>query len=168
MFKKFFPQDKNYILESVQLSLEQELLQYLVDFVKVEYLLRSNPLGLADATSTRIQEFELANIEQLKEFYLNLMAVYRYTHYHDNQLEFIFDGRDPAEKYQEEWTQAFRKYTRELALNDNFLRTVLDLTVFYPEDYTPQMAGLRLSSFISRKFELRFDPAKGIQRVKVA
>jgi hypothetical protein len=36
VLRKFFPLDKNYILEEAQLSLEHTLLQYLVDFVKIE------------------------------------------------------------------------------------------------------------------------------------
>jgi hypothetical protein len=45
---------------------------------------------------------------------------------------------------------------------------VLELTVFYPEDYTPQMAGLRLSAFISRQFEVKIDANKGISKKNVA
>jgi hypothetical protein len=44
--RKFFPRDKNYVLEDAQLSLENPLMTYLVDFVKVEHLLHNNPLGI--------------------------------------------------------------------------------------------------------------------------
>ncbi|HEX6891063.1 MAG TPA: hypothetical protein VF141_10220, partial [Chryseolinea sp.] len=72
MLRKFFPRDKNYILEQAQLSLQEPLLQYLVDFVKVEYLLRSNPLGIADETTKRIQEHNDTEFSHLYEFYVNL------------------------------------------------------------------------------------------------
>jgi hypothetical protein len=168
VLRKFFPRDKNYILEEAQLSLQQELLQYLVDFVRVEYLLRSNPLGISDDTSKRIELHTSTEFSHLDEFYLNLAGVYRFTHYSDNQLQFIFDGRDDSIKYREEWSVAFKKWVKDFCKHDTFIRAVLELTVFYPEDYTPQMAGLRMSAFITRFFDLKIDPQKGIVRTKVA
>mgnify|MGYP001225569100 CR=1 FL=1 len=168
MLRKFFPRDKNYILENVQLSLEESLLQYLVDYVKVEYLLKCNPLGLDDDTSRRVRQHETTSVEQLREFYLILSGVYRFLYYGDNQLTFIFDGRDDELKYAEEWCETFRKWAKEFCRSENFIRAVLELTVFYPEDYTPQMAGLRMSAFITKTFDVKLDPQKGLVRVKVA
>ena len=168
MLRKFFPSDKNYILEEAQLSLEDSLLQYMVDGVKVSYLMRFNSLGLVDDASRRIQEHKNSDYSHLCQFYRDLAGVYRFKYYHDNQLEFIFDGRDANEKYQEEWTGAFRQWVKEFCKHEHFLRAILELTVFYPEDYTPQMVGLRLSSFITKFFEVKIDPQKGICRIKVA
>jgi hypothetical protein len=168
VLRKFFPHDKNYILEEVQLSLENYLLHYLVDYVKVEYLMRFNSLGLQDDTARRIENHTASDYSHLHEFYLNLAGVYRFKFYSDNQLEFIFDGRDPAKKYQEEWTVAYRQWVKVFCRHEQFIRAILELTVFYPEDYTPQMAGLRLSSFITKFFEVKIDPQKGITRIKVA
>ena len=168
MLRKFFPRDKNYILEETQLSLENTLLHYLVDFVKVEYLMRFNSLGLVDDTAQRIKDHTQSDLAHLHEFYLNLAGVYRFNYYGDNQLEFIFDGRDPREKYNEEWPSTFRQWVKEFCQHEQFIRAILELTVFYPEDYTPQMAGLRLSSFITKNFEVKIDPQKGIIRIKVA
>jgi hypothetical protein len=168
VLRKFFPRDKNYILEEAQLSLEQELLQYLVDFVRVEYLMRSNPLGISDDTSRKIELHSGTEFSHLHEFYLNLAGVYRFHHYSDNQLQFIFDGRDDAVKYRQEWSAAFKKWVKDFCKHDTFIRSVLELTVFYPEDYTPQMAGLRMSVFITKFFEVKIDPQKGITRIKVA
>ncbi|MBL0742311.1 hypothetical protein [Chryseolinea lacunae] len=168
MLRKFFPRDKNYVLEEVQLSLEKSLLNYLVDFVKVEYLLRCNPLGLKDDTSQKIQSHKAAQYEHLHEFYLNLAGLFRFKYYSDNQLEFLFDGNDDARKYTEEWTAMFKRWVKEFCKHDNFTRAVLELTVFYPEDYTPQMAGMRLSIFITKFFEVKIDPHKGIIKKSVA
>lgn len=168
VLRKFFPRDKNYILEQAQLSLENTLLHYLVDFVKVEYLMRFNALGLVDDTSRRIEQHQGSDYTHLHEFYLSLAGVYRFKYYGDNQLEFLFDGRDPAEKYREEWTATFRQWVKEFCKHEAFIRAILELTVFYPEDYTPQMAGLRLSTFITRTFDVKVDPQKGISRIKVA
>lgn len=168
MTRKFFPRDKNYILEKAQLSLEQNLLQYLVDYVKVEYLLRYNPLGIDDDTARRIEAHRDADFSHLHEFYVTLTGVYRFMFYSDNQLTFIFDGRDDFSKYREEWDGAFRKWVKDFCRHENFIRSVLELTVFYPDDYTPQMAGMRMSVFITRFFELKLDPQKGLVKQKVA
>ncbi|MFZ6013176.1 MAG: hypothetical protein ACOYXT_22725 [Bacteroidota bacterium] len=168
MLQKFFPRDKNYILKEAQLSLEESLLLYLVDYVKIEFLLHHNPLGLQDDIASRIQDHKPGDLRHLHEFYLNLMAVFRYTHYSDNQLEFIFDGKDDFEKYREEWTVKFKAWVKEFCKHHNFLRAVLDLTVFYPADSPVIMVDNRMNAFISRYFEVKIHPLKGIQKKSVA
>lgn len=168
MLRKYFPRDKNYILEKAQLSVREALLQYLVDFVKVEYLLRFNPLGLSDDTCLKIQTHAGSNFDQLDEFYLSLAGVFRYKYYSSNQLEFLFDGRSDFEKYQDEWSAEFKRWAKDLCRQESFIRAILELTVFYPDDYTPQMAGLRLSIFVTRFFEVKIDPLKGILKRGVA
>lgn len=164
MVRKFFPLDKNYILERVQFSLEQELLQYLVDFVKVEYLLKNNPLGIRDKTADMIRDHESADFKHLHGFYMTLMGIFRYTYYHDNQLTFLFSGEDDEIKYSREWTNQFRKWTKAFCQHPNFLRAVLDLTVFYPADSPVLMVDNRMNAFITNFFELKIHPEKGIVR----
>lgn len=164
MLRKFFPLDKNYVLEEAQLSLESSLLQYLVDFVKVEYLLRCNPLGMMDATALKIQGHHHPDCRHLHEFYVNLMGVFRYKFYSDNQLEFLFEGEDAFRKYQEEWTVQFKDWIKSFCRHHNFLRAVLDLTVFYPADSPVLMVDNRMNAFISQYFEVRFHPQKGITK----
>ena len=162
MLRKFFPRDKNYVLEGAQLSLKHPLLSYLVDFVKVEYLLQNNPLGIMDDTFLKIQHHSANDYSALSEFYINLAGLFRYLYYQDNQLEFPFDGQDEFSRYQTQWSTVFKTWTKDFCKHDNFRRAILELTVFYPEDYTPQMAGLRLSIFITKFFEVKIDPEKGI------
>jgi hypothetical protein len=164
VLRKFFPLDKNYILEEAQLSLKQTLLQHLVDYVKVEYLLKSNPLGIADDAALKIQEHTGTDFRHLEEFYLTVMGIFRYTYYGDNQLTFLFDGKDDFGKYQQEWTQQFKKWTKEFCKQHNFLRAVLDLTVFYPADSPMLMVDNRMNAFISQFFEVKIHPQKGILR----
>jgi hypothetical protein len=168
VLKKFFPRDKNYILEQAQLSLKNSLLAYLVDFVKVEYLIHNNPLGLIDDTFLKIQKHPAQDYSHLDEFYLNLAGVFRYLFYRDNQLEFPFDGQDDFIRYQHQWSDVFKTWTKDFCKHDNFRKAILELTVFYPEDYTPQMAGLRLSVFITKFFEVKIDPQKGIVKKSFA
>jgi hypothetical protein len=162
--RKFFPLDKNYILEEAQLSLKQSLLQHLVDYVKVEYLMSHNPLGIADETAIRIKNHQSPDFRHLEEFYLCTMGVFRYTYYHDNQLTFLFDGGDDFAKYQREWTDQFKKWTKEFCRHQNFLRAVLDLTVFYPSDSPVLMVDTRMSTFITQYFEVKIHPQKGIMK----
>ena len=162
MLRKFFPLDKNYVLEEAQLSLETSLLQYLVDFVKVEYLLRANPLGMMDAMAVKIEGHNNSDFTHLHEFYINVMGVFRYKYYSDNQLEFIFEGKDTFVQYQEQWTRAFKQWTKGFCKHDNFLRAVLDLTVFYPVDSPVLMVDNRMNAFINQFFEVKIHPQKGI------
>lgn len=164
MLRKFFPHDKNYVLEEAQLSLEFPLLQYLVDFVKIEYLLRYNPLGVIDEMAEKIQRHQHADFRHLHDFYLNLMGVFRYKFYGDNQLEFIFEGKDAFHQYQEEWTRQYKSWTKEFCKHQNFLRAVLDLTVFYPADSPVLMVDNRMNAFIAQYFEVKIHPQKGIMR----
>lgn len=162
MLRKFFPLDKNYVLEEAQLSLESSLLEYLVDFVKIEYLIRANPLGMMDDAAVKIQQHRGRDFRHLHEFYLNLMGLFRYKFYGDNQLEFIFGGKDAYRQYQEEWAIQFKEWAKAFCKHQNFLRAVLDLTVFYPADSPVLMVDNRMNVFISQFFEVRIHPQKGI------
>ena len=164
MVRKFFPLDKNYVLEKAQLSSEFPLLLYLVDFVKVEYLLRFNPLGVVDHMAEKIQSHQNTDFRHLREFYINLMGVFRFKYYGDNQLEFIFEGKDDFRKYEEEWTKQFKQWTKEFCKHHHFLRAVLDLTVFYPAESPVLMMDSRMNAFITQYFDVRIHPQKGIVR----
>lgn len=164
MLRKFFPHDKNYVLEEAQLSLESPLLQYLVDFVKIEYLLRCNPLGVIDEMAEKIQGHQHTDFRHLHDFYVNLMGVFRYKFYGDNQLEFSFEGKDTFHQYQEEWTRQYKSWTKEFCKHQNFLRAVLDLTVFYPAGSPVLMVDNRMNAFITQYFEVKIHPQKGIMR----
>ena len=168
MIRKYFPRDKNYILESVQLSMQETLLHYLVDYVKVEYLLHQNPLGIMHSMAQGIKDHEITDFRHLEEFYLHLMGIFRFSHYSDNQLEFIFEQKEDAELYAEEWNDQFKAWTKKFCKDKNFLRAVLDLTVFYPVDSPVVMVDNRMQSFLTQFFHVKIHPEKGIQQLKVA
>lgn len=167
MIRKFFPLDKNYVLEQAQLSLQHSLLEYLVDFVKVQYMLQYNPLGIVDETVHRIESHHSTEYSKLNELYINLMGIFRFRNYHDNQLQFGFDGREPFEKYSEEWEIEFKTWGRELCQHKNFIWGVLELTVFYPKEDEAQFIGNRLNAFVTQFFELRIHPQKGILKKNI-
>ncbi len=131
-------------------------------------MLQYNSLGLIDETVLRIEQHQTKDFSKLNELYVNLMGIFRFRYYHDNQLEFGFDGRDPFEKYCDEWTTEFKKWARELCQQKNFIWGVLELTVFYPKEAEAQFIGNRINVFVSQFFELKIHPQKGILKKYVA
>jgi hypothetical protein len=162
LVRKFFPYDKNYLLEQAQQEQKERLLAYLLDCVRVRYLLRHNPLNLDEEISNRIKAYQPENLDRLGEFYDHLSAVYRFRH-GSNQLEFLFDGSDHFDRYMGDWAATFKNWVREFCEKENFLRAVLDLTVLYPQDRTAQLAEQRMRYFFNTYFELKVYRYRGIQ-----
>lgn len=164
MIHKYFPLDKNYLLESAQLGLERALIVKLIDFTKQFYLQRSNPLGLEDDTIKAIKGHKTVYTSRLEEFYRNLAGVYRFK-YGQNQLELLFDGLDHGTKYKQDWEATYKEWVSEFCLKPNFVRAVLELTVFYPEERRSMLAENRMKAFITQQFDLKIYKYKGITKV---
>ncbi len=167
MIRKFFPLDKNYLLEEAQLALQDELLTRLIDTVRTQYELRHNPLGIIDSFSQRIHAYTPGNLKALHIFYQNLAGVYRYK-FGDSQLEFVWDGRDHFEKYKIDWTETFTGWTDGFCKQELFINAVLDLSVFLPDNLQAQLAESRMNHFILRQFDLKIHKSRGIVEMKVA
>ena len=167
MVRKFFPLDKNYLLEEAQLSLQDDLLSQLIEQVKSEFEQRSNPLGLLDGFSSKIKYYQCQNLKPLYNFYQNMAGVYRFK-YSDNQLEFVWDGREHFEKYREEWIRTFMQWINEFCKQELFVQAVLDLTVFLPDNRHADLAENRMNNFMLRQFEVKFHKSKGLVAMKVA
>jgi diadenosine tetraphosphatase ApaH/serine/threonine PP2A family protein phosphatase len=167
VIRKFFPHDKNYLLENAQLSLQDELLTGLIEKVKAHYLHMHNPLGLNDTFTSRIVNHTPWNLKPLYGFYQNLAAVYRFK-FGNNQLEIVWDGRDHQEKYKAEWTACFTAWTGEFCRYELFLQAALDLTVFLPENRHADLAECRMNHFILKHFDVKIHRSRGIVNMKVA
>ncbi|ELR71237.1 hypothetical protein C900_02852 [Fulvivirga imtechensis AK7] len=167
MIQKYFPLDKNYILERAQLDTAQELTIYLVDFAKKFYLEQYNPLGIEDDTIRAIKSHQTAYTDRLEEFYRNLAGVYRYK-FGQNQLELLFDGQDHYQKYTSDWSSTYKEWLVDFCLKPNFLKAVLELTVFYPEGRKSELAENRMKAFIHQHFELKIYKYKGIVKMRIA
>jgi hypothetical protein len=163
MVRKYFPLDKNYLLEKAQLSLEPLLIPEIIEIAKAHYALHYNPLGLEDETWTRIKKYKLKKTERFVPFYRDLAGIYRFK-FGDNQLEFLFDGTDHVQKYKEDWSTAFKEWMHMFCAKDQFITVVLDLSVYYNEIDKPQLVENRLQSFIPTFFELKISKHKGIQQ----
>jgi hypothetical protein len=167
LIRKFFPLDKNYLLEEAQLSLQDILLTQLIDQVKLEFEQRTNPLGLLDEFSSKIRNYRCQNLKPLYNFYQNMAAVYRFK-YSDNQLEFVWDGRDHQEKYKAEWSFSFSEWVSEFCKQELFVQAVLDLTVFLPDNRHADLVENRMNNFMLRQFGVRLHKTKGLAAMKVA
>jgi hypothetical protein len=167
LIRKFFPLDKNYLLEEAQLSLQDSLLSQLIDRVKLEFQQRTNPLGLLDGFSLKIKNYSCHNLKPLHSFYQNMAAVYRFK-YSDNQLEFVWDGRDHPDKYQPEFSAAFAEWIKEFCKQELFIQAVLDLTVFLPDNRHADMVENRMNNFMLKQFEVKIHKTKGLVAMKVA
>jgi hypothetical protein len=159
--------DKNYLLEEAQLSLQEVLLSSLVEKVKLAFEQRHNPLGLQDAFCLKVKNYKSHNLKPLYNFYQNISAVYRFK-YSDNQLEFVWDGREHLAKYNEEWITSFNQWIEEFCKQELFVQAVLDLTVFLPQNRHADLAENRMNNFMLRQFEVKLHKTKGLVAMKVA
>lgn len=167
MIQKFFPLDKNYILETAQIIQKDVLLYELSETVKRFYLQRHNPMGLVDDTVLKIQAHQLEGLHNLEDFYGNIAGVYRYK-YGNNQLDLLFDGRDHLEKYKDDWRQQFRHWLFDFCQNPYFLKTIFELTVFFQEGNCVELAQKRLLGYINKYLDVKIYKFKGIVDMKVA
>lgn len=161
MVKKFFPLDKNYLLEQAQLAARPILLQAMVDTVKQVYEYKLNPLGLLDSFAQRIRDTPTQNLHLLFDLYDKLAAIYRFKH-GDNQLNFLWDGQDHPQHYSREWAAKFSEWVERFCRHDLFIQAVLDFTVFCPAEVNPQMLETRMQHFITKHLEVKFHKTKGI------
>lgn len=167
MVRKFFPLDKNYLLEESQLRVQDYLLLELIEKARMTYQLIHNPLGLNDAFSERITGYQPHNLKPLHSLYRNLAGIYRYK-FGENQLTFLWDGRDHSEKYRADWSAVFREWTDRLCCSSQFIQAVLDLTVFLPDNRTAYLSESRMNAVMLGLFEVKIHKNKGIIEMKVA
>ncbi|MGJ3235025.1 hypothetical protein [Marivirga sp.] len=167
MKRRFFPFDKNYLLENAQMEQKDFLMNQMVEIVKEIYLLRYNPLGLKDSSINKILSTKNFNLEELSVFYDELAGYYRYR-YSSNQLELLFDGRDHQEKYKEDWSLAYKNWIIEFSKSKYFLKAVLETAIFYPDNKQSQLAYSRLKNYISDHFGIKIYKYKGIVPMKIA
>lgn len=168
MIRKYFPFDKNYILQEAQTASRDTLLSSLIDTVKNCYQAYYNPLGLVDDTVQKLIDFQPSDIEFLHEFYDDLAGIYRYK-YGEVQLEFLWDGSSHHEKYRKEWEEAFLKWVRDFCHQSVFIRAIFELTVFYTPLTRPELVQTRLKHFASNYFDLKIYHYRGItDNLKIA
>jgi hypothetical protein len=163
---KFFPLDKNYLLEEAQLTLQEPLLLALVEKVKLQYEIRYNPLQLYDAFSRKIKDYQPGDLKPLATFYRTLAGIYRYK-FSNNQLELLWGGESHCEKYRSEWTETFDRWTSQFCGQEQFVQAILDLTVFLPLNLHAQLAENRMNFVMLKFFDVRIHKNKGIVEMRL-
>lgn len=167
MQRKYFPLDKNYLLERAQLDQEDILIRIMVDHVLTYYKTCCNPLGIEDDTIRKIKAYTFSYPESFHEFYRDLAGIYRFQK-GENQLELLFDGTDHYTKYTRDWGESFCNWIKDFCLEPSFIKAVFSLTVFRPENNRMEFSNNRLKYFLERYFELKVYKYRGIQRMKIA
>lgn len=166
--RKLFPADKNYILKEVQQRTEDELLTWLVDYVKEQYETLHNPLGLIDNTIETIRSSSFKNVELFHNFYNDLAGIYRYKH-GEVQLEFLFDGTSHYTKYRSEWKVTYMRWVTQLLYQRVVMRAFLEVTVFgVSREKQLELILNRLRTYVEQHFQLKIYKYKGIQESQVA
>ena len=167
MIEKLFPLDKNYILRQAQSALEEELVDRMVFELKRSYTFLYNPLRLMDQTYALILDTVEFPRERVRLIYRQLCGVYRYLH-RDNQLELLFDGRTHFEKFQEDWSQALITYVQQLGQHEQYVKTMLRMTLLYDTESRAEWAENHCKAFINQHFELKVVKRHGELRLKVS
>ena len=166
MIQKLFPLDKNYILRQAQSVLEEELIDRMIFELKRSYTSLYNPLLLMDTTYVQILDtFEFPR-ERARLIYRQLSGVYRYKH-GDNQLEMLFDGRTHLQKFQEDWSAAFIQYVSELGIYEQYVKTMLRMTLLFDTESRAEWAENHCKAFINQHFDLKVVKRQGELRLKV-
>lgn len=126
--EKYFQQDKNYLLKSVQAFSKEILLDQWLNQILIAYNYQHNPMGLEDDFIIELKQKIHLGKTLLEENYNILAAAYRFQ-YGDNQLEIRWDGRSHMEAYDEEWKAVFSKWTEELSLIKDIQRPVIKYAI---------------------------------------
>lgn len=166
MIQKLFPLDKNYILRQAQSELEEELIDRMVFELKRSYTFLYNPLRLMDQTFIQIIDTFTFPRERAKLIYRQLCGIYRYKH-GDNQLEMLFDGRTHLDKFKEDWSAALVSYVQELGIYEQYVKTMLRMTLLYDTETRAEWAENHCKAFINQYFELKVVKRHGELKLKV-
>ena len=167
MIDKLFPLDKNYILRQAQYALEEELMDQMIYELKRSYTNLYNPLQLMDQTYHRILDtFEFPK-DRIQLIYRQLCGIYRFKN-RDNQLELLFDGRSHFDKFKEEWESAFVLWVQELGQHEQYVKTMLRMTLLYDTESRADWAENHCKAFINQHFDLKVIKRHGELKLKLA
>ncbi len=134
--------------------------------LKRSYTKLYNPLLLMDTTYAQILDtFEFPR-DRARLIYRQLSGIYRYKH-GDNQLEMLFDGRTHLEKFQEEWSAAFVGYVNELGIYEQYVKTMLRMTLLFDTESRAEWAENHCKAFINQYFDLKVVKRQGELRLKI-
>lgn len=167
MIDKLFPLDKNYILRQAQFVLEEQLMDQMICELKRSYTCLYNPLQLMDQTYSKILDTFEFPTERVRLIYRQLCGIYRFKN-KDNQLELLFDGRSHFDKFTEEWGTGFISWVQELGQHEQYVKTLLRMTLLYDTESRAEWAENHCKAFINQHFELKVFKRQGELKLKIA
>ncbi|MEM6815859.1 MAG: hypothetical protein AAF600_15970 [Bacteroidota bacterium] len=126
--EKYFLQDKNHLLKTVQAFSKDILLDVWLQEILTAYGLQHNPMGLEDDFIFELNKKIFAAKNLLEDPYNTLAAIYRFD-YGDNQLTFQWDGRTHMEVYDSDWKTMYTHWVKQLSLIKEIQRPVLRYAV---------------------------------------
>ncbi|MEO1253807.1 MAG: hypothetical protein AAFY41_02815 [Bacteroidota bacterium] len=126
--EKYFPQDKNHLLKSVQAFSKESLLDSWLETILHAYTFQHNPLGLEDDFILELKQKIQRGKELLEDNYDILAAIYRHNH-SDNQLEIMWDGRSHMEAYDADWKEMYNLWINQLSLIKEIQRPIIRYAV---------------------------------------
>lgn len=160
MIQKLFPLDKNYILRQAQTVMEDNLLEMMVFELKRSYTQLYNPLMLMDETFGKILDTYEFPKDRIRLIYRQLCGIYRYKN-GDNQLELLFDGRTHFDKFQEDWSEQFLAWVRELGMHEPYVKNMLRMTLLFDTESRAEWSENHCKAFINQYFDLKIVKRKG-------
>lgn len=166
MIQKIFPLDKNYILRQAQSELEEAMIDRMIFELKRSYTFLYNPLRLMDQTYIQILDTFDFPRDRARMIYRQLCGIYRYKH-GDNQLEMLFDGRTHLDKFKEDWSEAFISYVQELGIYEQYVKTMLRITLLFDTETRAEWAENHCKAFINQHFELKVVKRHGELKLKI-
>ncbi|WP_421762775.1 hypothetical protein [Ekhidna sp.] len=126
--EKYFTQDKNYLLKSVQAFSKEILLDQWLQQILTSYNLQHNPMGLEDDFIIELKKKIHFAKDILEDNYDIIAAIYRHDH-SDNQLEIMWDGRSHMEAYDSDWKSMYAKWIGRLSLIKEIQRPIIKYAV---------------------------------------
>ncbi len=166
MIEKIYPLDKNYILRQAQFAMEEELMEQMIYELKRSYTYLYNPLRLMDETYAQILDTFEFPTDRLRLIYRQLCGIYRYKN-EDNQLAMLFDGRSHFDAFKEEWEAGLIAYVKELGNHEQYVKTLLRMTILYDNESRAEWAENHCKSFINQYFGVKVVKTYGELKLKV-
>ena len=161
MLKNLFISDKNYLLQEVQIQSRDKLIQEFILKAIREYQIKNNPLGIEDNMVESLKNYEVGNKNDFYYFYNKIAGIYRYRS-GENQLSFIWDGRNHKEFYKENWTNFFKSEIKSMLKKSSFIKIILNLTALKGTSESLKKLHYKLSDLVRKKFHIQVFKRKGI------
>ncbi len=160
--QKYFPLDKNYILESAQKDSRDNFFSLLSHLIKVYYFKIFNPLNLNDEVSTRINNLKGLPENEFSLFYDNLAAIYRLQHA-DNQLELLWDGTSHYAKFRKDWEIFYSSKLSSFLSDRNLLKVLIKQLLSASSNH--HFLNIYLREYLETLFQIRIDRRKKTDKI---